>query len=676
MASDDVRLADKDRRRLAVAASEYLRLGLDALNHYAADFDIAYDALSCYAPVTAQDMELLRRDHPRLWTLPLTATQIQAMASYIAQLLFGRPSPWRVEPRGAEDEVPAELMNQLLRWNAERQPTFLLGWLWVVDTLVANRGIFYHSWAPLRKIVTRSVPATRTVALPTGETVEVPDVDTVREEARIGDYVRIDVVSPYDFVCDPVLPLWRLQEMRFCGHRTLIPFNELLRRSRLPADHPAHVWPDAVAYLKERLRGGGDAFALLPSGGSAVSARARQQSRTAFLRNWNYGNLTGFTGDKRDRGTVECWELWIRLIPADYNLGPEDFPVLFQFLVAAGNVLLSVNRNTYDHNEYPYAVAEGRPSNIAQFGQSWAGLLKGLQDYVDWLKNRHQMALSRTVGNIFLFDPDAVDVEDFLNPDKEGLLLPLKPGAFGRKLDEVVRQIPLKDFTERFINEMSLFYQYSEAVTGVNQAVQGTFQIGEPSATQFAGTQQMAAGRLATVARMLATQALVPQTRQIVSMFQQFLTEPMEIRFQPTSTDLPPELLYRRSVSISRDTIQGEFDFVPFDETLPGTDTRKVAAMVRLLEAVSAFPQLASGQPGSLDVRRLVLEAARASGLTDVERFMVTPATAPATAPFPPATPAPQSPGPAGPLTSEVAPEAPPDITPDNMRPLGGNTLM
>ena len=274
---------------------------------------------------------------------------------------------------------------------------------------------------------------------------------------------------------------------------------------------------------------------------------------------------------------------------------------------------------------------------------------------MDWLKNRHQEALSRTVGTIFVYDAQYVDVLVFMNPDKEGLLISLKPDATGRKIGDVFQQVPIKDLTENFLEEAMEFIKFSESVTSASSGMQGVIPNGaDPSATQFAGTQQMGAGRMTSIARLLSSQALVPQAKQFVGMFQQFLSHTQEVRFKPTNpANVPPPLTDAASVSLNRDVIAGDYEFIAHDGTLPGTDGRKVAAITRLLEAAQGFPQIFQPAPGNIDPRKLLLEGAKASGL-HIENFVFDSSNMPAmpspggitpgALPSPPGVP----PGPAG----------------------------
>lgn len=618
------RLRDDDQfaKKLATKVSKYLELGFNAVGVHTGAWDYAHDMFMCYAPLSKKDMESLANGHPKSFILPMSATQITTMSTYIAQVLFGESSPHAVQPRSPEDADAAEGMNALLTWNAEQQPTYMKGFLWVQDTLLYNRGIFYNRW----KHQTRTEPFE--------VEVEIPDefnedgspktyFQTRRRQVQDVGYVDFDLVSPYDWCCDPEIPLWRMQEGRFCGHKFKSTIIDLQRRSRLKTDDPSYVSPEGLQrLLQKRSKGSRDSVvASIPIGqNDPLGTADNLVSRTGYYRNGGkHDPLVQVTADRKDKGVVECHELWVRLVPCENGLHDGDVATVWQFLMAEG-IVLSVNESSYDFDEFPYTVGEARPSGQYQFSPSWTFVLKGLQDHVDYLKNRHQEALQRTVGNVFIVDQESVDIEDFLDPDKEGAIIALKSSAQGRAIRDVVQQVPVKDLTERFPAEMQSFVNYAENVTGANNFMQGVTG-GADSATEFAGTQQMAAGRLASVARLLSTQALVPQTRQVATMFQQFLEGPQLLRYKPDPLLSPETFREAEAIQVDSDTIQGSFDFIAKDGTLPSGDNKKLAAIARLIEVSAVFPQVYQPAPGNLDPKKLLLSAARLGGLTNLEQY-------------------------------------------------------
>lgn len=641
---------------------------------------MAHDIFMCYAPLTKKDLENLERGHPKRFILPMTTTQITTMTTFIAQSLFGDSAPHKVEARGPEDETAAEHINQLLRWNSDQQAMYLLGYLWIQDILVYNRGIFYNSVEPIYEVKVESE------MVEDEETLDAEGKPTQysrpkRVKKPIALYNKAHLVSPYDFVCDPALPLCRMQEMRFTGHRVLVPWQELKRRSLLDMDDPAWVSPAAIEKLKSKDKAGN----MAPAPGVGNTATAKQDapmSRTAFERTRTTGTNPQQNADANDPGMVEVHEMWIRMVPEDNELWEGDEPVIVQFQLANQNVVLSVNESTLEHDMYPYSAAEGRPSAYYQFSPSWVGLLKSLQDYVDYFKNRRQQSIARTLGNVFIARTDSVNLTDFLNPDKDGLIIPVLPEASGEKLDDIIKQVQVNDNTSTFNKEMADMISFAESATAATSPMQGQLDPGDTTATQFSGTQQMGAGRLASVSRLISVQGLVPQTKQFVANFKQFWTTPMSIRFTGSSLAGSQPWQTKKSLFITHDVIQGNFDFVAHDGTLPGTDVRKVSAIARLLEAAQGFPQFFTPEPGNIDARALLLSGAKASGL-NIENFQYSAQAAPASGPgeAPPLgvpalpnigtltpPPAPPGPGPGRPSLPDVdlTSAAPPQIRPQN----------
>jgi hypothetical protein len=612
---------DDFSQKIVKLATDYIALGQQSLDYYGAEYDVAHDLLMCYAPLTSDDLEKLDRGHPKRFILPIASTQITTMTTFISQMLFGDVQPHKVEGRGPEDETAADHMNQLLRWGNEQQPAYLLGYLWIQDILVYNRGIRYNTWSPIFKTKVEAMEVELEEVDEAGAPVKVQRIK--RTKIPVAAYNRVHLVSPYEFYCDPALPLTRFQDGRFAGHRTIVTWQELKRRSLLQEDDPAYVSPASVEKLKKKQNSKNGGLSVLGTAGGSANNSARAGnvvSRTAFDR--NRGSSTGApitNANKNDPGTVELHELSIRLVPEDNEIYEGTEPVIFQILLGNRDVVLSINESPNEHDEFPYAVAEGRPSGYYQNSPSWLMMLKPLQDYIDYLKNRRQQSISRTGGNIFIARPDSINLTDFLNPDKDGLIIPVLPDAAAQRLDDIIKQVPVVDTTKDFHEEMKDFNALSETVTGVNTQMQGQVD-GSSTATEFASTQQMSAGRLTAVARLISVQGLVPETRQFVSNYQQFLSQPMSVRFVSNGADSPSTYGGQRALQISRDTIQGSFDFVAHDGSLPGTDNRKVAAISRLLELAPVVPQYFTPEPGNIDGRALILAGAKGAGL-NVENF-------------------------------------------------------
>lgn len=609
------RLDDEEfRKKVLKVVQDYIQNSRFTLDYYTSDFDVAHDILMCYSTLTRQDYVKLAKGHVRRYILPITATHIHTMTSFLTHVLFGDTCPHKVDPGTPEDEAPSRVMNGLLEWNCEQQPagTFQLGWFWVENALTYNRGIMYDCYQSIYKWQWEETPVldAETQQPVMGDDGVTPKTELRKVKKRVGGFCRMEIVSPYDFYIDQNLPLYRMQEGRFAGHRINLPWIDLKRRSELPEDDPSYLSPRAIKELKVK-----PAKSLgYPTPGTITGGTGMELvSRTAYERT-RINTPLDSRYDAKDAGVVSVVELWVRLVPKDYDIDDREDPVLFQILMGNEKEIIAFNESVYEHDLFPYAVGEARPSPFYQYSPSWVMLLKNIQDYVDYLKNRHQEAVTRTVGNVFLARAHLIDIQDFEDPDKEGKFINILPEAGSMPVNDIIRQVPVVDTTAGFIEEMKQFINFAESTSGASQGLQGNLANNDQTATAFQGAMGNAQGRLGSIARLLSVQALVPQTKRLVSNFQQFYDGNLIRRIEGSNLETI-DGSNLETVQITPDTIQGTFEFRPHDGTLPGADARKVAALTRAIETMPVFPDVFAPGKTGLNPKRIFIDLFRASGM-------------------------------------------------------------
>jgi len=618
--------------KLAKTAHEYIDAGTKSLGYHIPDLDAANDLVQCFSALTKDDFEKLDRNASRNFRHPCTATEISTLATFVSQILFGGPSARKVEPREDGDEDAAKAMNELLRWNDNQQATYTQGFLWCWDAMTFNRGIMYDSWYQESKIEVEPVeedditaeqvqginakgqPRVRRDGTPI---MVYPKLTRWRKKRVPGPgYNKIDLVSPYDFICDPMLPTHRFQEGRFAGHRVMIPWHELKRRSELDAADPLYVLPKVVERLKTRQQGNNATTPLI--GSNSITSTSR-----SFFERQRRGTPVGQTGvtggaiNKDDGGVVECWVLYIRIKPKSIDLYEDDEEEIIEILHSGQKELLSVNVISNKHDQFSYAIGEGRPHAHMQFGPSWALIIKPIQDFIDELKRRHAENVARA-GNIFLCNPALCKMEQFLDPNKTGLVIEVTEMGSGVQFDNIIKQIPVTDTTARFYEEMEMWIQHAEKATGAHASIQGETEDPSQTLGQFDQVQQMAIGRISTMARCLSESALVPQTKRFVENFRQYMPDQMVIRITGEQDEYDPDKKAPVAMTIAQADIDREFDLTPHDGSLPGQDQKKGEAVARLIEAFAnpAFaPFFDPSIPGNFDIKWAMFEAAKISGL-------------------------------------------------------------
>lgn len=580
---------------------------------------------------------------------PAAFTQMHVMTTFLSEILFGGEQARSVEAQKDEDADKADDVNALLAWNDAKISIYLQGWLWVWNAVVYNRGIWYEDTSEDCTVAREPVeedditkPMVNLKDETTGKVVRGDDgkpIKVYQKRQRMrnkrtysGFFNRLSLISPYDFIADPGMPCIRFQEGRYAGHRVMIPWHELKRRSELEPTDPDYVLPATVLKVKNA---GQNAVTPSPVG----TTLGLNTSRTYYERTMRGGGITaggiggsgigagaGVDGvNKDDGGTIECFVLYIRAKPKTLEMYDDDEFELIQLLVTTGGDILSVNTQPNTHDQFPYAFAESCPNGHRQFSPGWGLKTKPVQDRIDQLNLTHTKAQAR-MGNILIVDDTKCDVANLLAPDKNGLMILRKQLGSGAPVADLVAQIPLKDTTENYNDEMAMWEKTMEDMTGANSYTQG--QTEDPSQTlgQFDATKQMATGRISSIARILAELGIMPQTRRFFMNFQQFAPEEMEIRIMGKGQDYDPENPPEKFKTIKKIDIAGLFDVVPHDGSLPGADSKVVAAAARTIEAYAGNPALAPAfdvkVPGSIDPIKVFRDLLKKSGLP-VEKYAV-----------------------------------------------------
>ncbi len=712
--------------RLAKLGGDYVKNGLAVLNFYLNDFDNAYDVANALAALpdgtTFSQFDKTDRSQSRNFSHPCGSTQLEVLATAISQILFGGETNRRVEARNDDDETKAEAVNQLLAWNDAQNDSYATGYDWVMDCMVTNRGVMYDHWCHLyetaKEPVEYTMPYVAEIDPATKKKIPKPPNwkpekktrwRTVRKEA--GGYSKLEVISPYDFICDPALPIKDLQRGRYAGHRVILTWQELKRRSELDPEDYDYVLPKVVEKLKNAKARKG------LTGITASNTTTTSTSRSYWERH-RRGMTTPDLGmtdkvNKDDGGTVECWLITVRAKPATYGIYKDEEYELIEMLIAGETDLLSCNIKNNAHGQFPYAVGESRPGAHQQFTPGRALMLKPTQDMVDVLKGAHAEQVERA-GSLFLGDGTKCDVQQVLTDKTRVRQLVLKNEDAGNTPNEqILQQIKIDDPTREFIGEMQFWQGVMEQTSGAMSQIQGQTEDPSQTATQWDGTQEMAMGRLSTIARNLSSRALMPQTRRITSDLQQFLSDTIKVRVigddaddydpdQPTEKFMlirrdpatqeelaafdSPEVIQQKisrgeipnppPPELTAPDIQFLYDVTPSDGAMPGVDAKAVAAAARLIEASAnpAFqPTFNPTVAGNIDPKALLVYVARKAGLP-IKNFLISRKTAQQNAkealmaagggvPQPPAWQPPQIPAAGPPVGQPVGPPPPLDAT-------------
>lgn len=614
------KLADEEfRKGVEKIATDYWTVGYQEVTQNAPYYDAANDMLQAVRPQTQKDFEAVAKGMMPRFMLPIATTHNDTMAKHIVEVLCGDRHPNKVIGRAPEDDAPAEHMNALLAWQADQQQMYQLYYLWIQDGITYNRGIVYESWHTVSRVLTETVDEpTGEVEMDeeTGELVEVTEEVERRTRKDVASFTKLSLVSPYDFVVDPTLPSRLFQEGRFAGHRVLVSYEDLVRRTKLKPSHPEFILPSAVRKLKQKNKRGITSLTQTAATASA-NTKGSLLSPTAMSRKKSID--TALNGTQNTPGMFWLQEMWVKLVPADHGLGDDEQPRIFQMVLLDGKHLCALHESTYNHNEFPYSVCEPRPSAHEHVGPSWMLMLKPVQDYIDFLKDKHQEAINRTIGNVIAANPAYIDLEQFTDPDKEGKIIEILPEGQDKPIGDIIKQIPIQDVTARFPAEMSGFVALGQTVTGATGEMQG-FGSQADSASQFVGQQKLASSRLSVIAKLISDQGVRTQTMHMVENFLQFWDDEMYLKVKGSTYDMDPYFNEDPRAIVNPETIMGDFDFVTSDGTMPTGDMQKIAGLTKILEMMAVMPNMFAPGVGNIDPRRVSMDYLKTVG-ANVENY-------------------------------------------------------
>lgn len=332
---------------------------------------------------------------------------------------------------------------------------------------------------------------------------------------------RIASIDPYNCIYDPRVPMHKVhEEGEFVGwvkmmHRIRLKmFLASLGDSRLKNDVKAFKAPNGkVEYYVPYLN---------------PNVIVKNQNWLLGGENFNWIKWATDAAQKhieyRDMYTVVC--LYARIMPYEFGIyAPNDQTPDVWKLVNVNGVLVYAQPMVNAHNMLPIIIAQPQVDNLSHQTKSSAENISDFQYLADALINAKLAAARRRVMDRMLYNPLLID-PDHINSPNPAAKIPLRPTAYGRKLDEAVKEFPFHDENSQyFIQEANYITEWARRSQGQNNVTQGQFQKGNKLQDEFNTVMANAGARDRTKALMWENYAMVPIKTQLKSNYLQFAPE-------------------------------------------------------------------------------------------------------------------------------------------------------
>lgn len=316
---------------------------------------------------------------------------------------------------------------------------------------------------------------------------------------------RIRSIDPYNTIYDPRVPPFRVHEKgEFVGY--------IESMSRIELKMFLASLGDA------RLKNDVQAF---ESGDSVIQYYVPQINPLVWTKtnnNWDQGNFNwmkwAFSNAQdhiKYKNMYTVVTMYARIMPYEFGIrSPRDQTPDIWKLISVNGTMVYAQPMINAHDLLPVIIVQPLVSNLAHQEKSQAENQIPFQDMTSALWNAKLQSARRRTTDRMLYNPLLVD-PDHINSPNPSAKIPIRPTAYGRKLEEAIYQIPFDDANSQyFIQEAEGVARWGMRAQGRNNTSVGQFQKGNKLQDEFSQTMANAGARDRTQALMWESFGMQP----------------------------------------------------------------------------------------------------------------------------------------------------------------------
>lgn len=516
------------------------------------------------------------RTRPVSVVVPYSYATFETIMTYYMQAFFNSPL-FQYIGAGGEDTVNAKLLELAVDAQARRFKAALAMHTSLGDGLKYGLGATTFTWHQLW--------GKRTVATEREHYTEDGDytgssVERTQEDHLLFEGNKLHPIDPYRILPDPNVSISDFQDGEFFGWIDIPSYYEMLEEER-----------DDETIFNVKYLNVGEMRQVFSRYTTDLSSRERKYTGSAT----GQGIKTNYTN------RITNVNMYVKLLPKEWKLPGNsndnkngEYPETWLFTVSNDTILTRAARHNLNHQMYPAAVNAPDADGYTVTPISRMEMLHGLQEGMNWLYNSHIANVRKAINDMFIVDPSLIVMKDLRDPEP-GKLVRLRRRAWGRGVDDAVKQLTVSDVTRGNIADSMYLMDIMQRVSAAVDAVQGIVRSGgeRRSATEYRMTVSNALSRLEHLARIASLQYLHDMSYMMASHTQQFLSQPI---FTQVVGEWPEVLskIYQRSrgIMVSPEEISIDYDVVVRDGSVPTAGVANADLYVQLFQIVGSQPEL------------------------------------------------------------------------------------
>ena len=550
--------------------------------------------LTTYIPLSDKEHSVKDKDSrkPVSIIFPYSYSNLESLLTYMLAA-FGQDPMFQYEGIEDSDTIGAMLMEQVVRLHCIKTKVLLKLHTILRDNFSYGIGIGIPEWVkrygkvPIKSSIT-------TIDDLGNETTEqmVDYVDGLTFEGN-----ALNNIDPYLWLPDPSVDSSSIQEGEFVGWVERDNYMNMLSEESNDKD----------IFNVKYLRGKTDKRSTL-----AIDNSQRETKFGGSPRSLNNG-MTSTTNP------VDNINMYINLVPKEWNLGSGEYPEKWLFRLSADDIITRCHRTNHYHGMYPMAVASSEFDGYSTTPISRMEILNGLQGVLDFLFNTHIANTRKALNDMFVVDPYLININDLKDPEP-GKLIRLRRPAWGHGVKDVVQQLQVNDITRLNIADSTYITQWMDRISKTDQSMSGQVRQSGPerlTGREFAGTRSSAVSQLQRIAMIVGMQFMQDIGEMFAVHTQQYMTQETVVKITGRYEE---QLKAQFGADVTRAKVSPldlavNYDLVVRDGSIPGGNFSE--SWVQLFNIIAQHPELHQ----SFDITRIFTYIAGQLGAKNVEDF-------------------------------------------------------
>jgi len=523
--------------------------------------------------------------------IPYSYATLMTSHTYFTSVFLARSPILQFSGRHGEAQNQEQGVEALMAYQMDIGGNIVPLYIWLLDPGKYGIGVLGMYWDEEEITVSQYVMVPPTFL---GTPIPFAKPKRQRMSRTTKGYVgnRLYNVRPADWLPDPRVPLAQFQRGEFVGRYVETSWVDFMDK----------VYA-GVYYNKEKIENGRQLIAGQRDTGSSQNTLP------------NTAPVVPFLYDTEDVGYVPLHEVYVKLRPSDWGLGNSKVREMWVFTIANEEVIVSAQPVGLLHGKFPFAVIEQEIEGYNLFKRSQLEIVKPLSQTLTWLINTHFYNIRKTLNGEFIVDPSRVVMKDVDDPNP-GRMIRLKPAAYGVDVRTVMTQMQTQDVTGQHIRDAQMVEMMIQRASGVTDNIMGMVNSsGRKTATEVRTSTSFGVNRLKTICEYFSAMGFSPMSQMLLQNTQQLYDEERKIRIVGDLAEWGTD----RYMMVRPEDVQGFFDFVPVDGTLPIDRFAQANLWGTLLGQVRNFPQIQQG----FDMMKIFAFVAQLAGLKNITQFRI-----------------------------------------------------